>query len=114
MEIVYVNKDTYQEEVKKEKITLMVFYADWCSPCKLYHKNLEELSKEGKKIIKINSDENSDILKKFNISSIPASVMYCDGKPSEVISGYISLDDLRDWFRIHSEVTFDENSLKDL
>jgi thioredoxin 1 len=114
MDIVYVNKDNYQKEINKEKITLMVFYADWCGPCKAYHPNLEKIAAKGKKILKINADENSEILEKYGLGSIPASIMYRNGEPAEIVGGYLGIAQLEEWFAVHDEPTFDEKSLSEL
>jgi thioredoxin len=66
------NKDTFIYEGKLPCI--IDFYADWCGPCKRVEPILKELAKENKgKIIvdKINTDNERELAKFFNISSIP-------------------------------------------
>jgi thioredoxin len=61
------------------------FYADWCRPCKMVAPIMDELSKEYKgkvRIYKINTDEQRELAKLFNISSIPAMLFIPkNGKP---------------------------------
>jgi len=61
------------------------FYADWCRPCKMVAPIMEELAKEYKgkvRIYKINTDEEGELSRLFNIRSIPA-ILYVpkNGKP---------------------------------
>ena len=56
------NDDKYISEydLKKNKFTLINFFASWCTPCRIEHKYLLNLSKENKqiKIIGINFKDN--------------------------------------------------------
>lgn len=61
------------------------FYADWCRPCKMVAPIMEELAGQYKgkvRIYKVNTDEQRELAKLFNINSIPA-VLYIpkNGKP---------------------------------
>jgi thioredoxin 1 len=61
------------------------FYADWCRPCKMVAPIMEELAREyqGKvRIYKVNTDEEGELSRLFNIRSIPA-ILYVpkNGKP---------------------------------
>ena len=46
------NIDQYisEEDLKKNKFTLINFFASWCAPCRAEHKYLLNLSSEGRKI----------------------------------------------------------------
>ena len=51
------------------------FYADWCRPCKMVAPIMEELAKEYKgkvKFYKVNTDQEPELSRNFNIRSIPA------------------------------------------
>jgi thioredoxin 1 len=61
------------------------FYADWCRPCKMVAPIMDELAKEYKgkvRIYKVNTDEEGELSRLFNIRSIPA-ILYVPktGKP---------------------------------
>jgi thioredoxin len=61
------------------------FYADWCRPCKMVAPVMEDLAKEYKgKVVfyKVNTDQERELSKMFNIQSIPA-ILYipANGKP---------------------------------
>ena len=73
----FFNKNIYDietEEIKSDKFYLVDFYADWCRPCKAMLPVLEALSEQFDgvvEIVKLNSDNNKEIMKYFSIASIP-------------------------------------------
>ena len=44
------NKNISEEDLKKNKYTLINFFASWCAPCRAEHRYLLSLSKKNKKI----------------------------------------------------------------
>ena len=44
------NQYISEEDLKKNKFTLINFFASWCAPCRAEHKYLLNLSSEGRKI----------------------------------------------------------------
>jgi thioredoxin 1 len=62
---------------------LVDFYADWCAPCRQVTPVLKELKddlKENVRIIKVNVDKNPGLTKHYNIRSIPAFIIFKNGK----------------------------------
>lgn len=64
------------------KLVVVDFFVEWCMPCLIVSPIIEELADEIKevKFIKINSDDNPGLSRKYNISSIPCLVIFKDGK----------------------------------
>ncbi len=69
-------------EVISEGVTLVDFYADWCGPCKMMGPVLEELATEmtNVKFRKVNVDEEGTLAQQFSVMSIPALMLFKDGK----------------------------------
>lgn len=64
-------------------ITLLDFWAPWCSPCKIMAPVIEEIEKEmgdKVKVEKINVDEAQDKASQHGVMSIPTYVILKDGK----------------------------------
>lgn len=55
---------------------LLDFYAEWCGPCKLTKKHLEEYCEEHPDLIiyKINVDEQPDFTETFNVINLPTLI----------------------------------------
>jgi len=60
-------------------ITVVDIWAPWCGPCRMIAPIIEELA-EDNKVMKLNSDENSEIANKLGVRSIPTVLFFKDGK----------------------------------
>ncbi len=57
---------------KGNKPAIIDFYAEWCGPCKVIAPILEELERENNfSLYKVDTDEEYELSKHFNIRSIP-------------------------------------------
>lgn len=94
--MVYLKEEKEFDELTKEGLVLVDFYADWCGPCQMLSPILEELSKknENLKIVKINVDEHQQLAVQNKVLSIPAIKIYKDGKLVNQAVGYQELEDL--------------------
>ncbi len=90
----------FEEEITKEKVVLVDFYADWCGPCKMLAPILEQISEENPeiKIIEVNVDEYSDEAKNYNILSIPTLVFMENGKEKKRLVGLVSKEEILELF----------------
>jgi thioredoxin 1 len=73
---------TFSEIIHSDKPVLVDFYADWCAPCRMMKPILEEVKKKmGDEItiIKINVDKNAAVAETFNVSGIPALIIFRKG-----------------------------------
>ena len=61
--VLYVTDSTFEAEVlNSDKIVLIDFYADWCTPCKMLAPTIDEISieRDDVKVVKVNVDANQD------------------------------------------------------
>jgi thioredoxin 1 len=78
------------EEVTKEGVCMVDFWAPWCGPCRMIAPVIEELSAdfEGKaKICKVNTDEEQDLAVKYGIRSIPTILFMKNGEVVDQMVG---------------------------
>ena len=97
-DIVYVTDDSFEEDVLKSEIPVLVdYWAEWCGPCKMIAPILEEIVSEyaGKlKVAKLNIDENSATPPKFGIRGIPTLMIFKDGDVEATKVGALSKSQL--------------------
>ena len=81
-----------QEVLNSDKRVLVDFYADWCGPCKILSPRVAEIANENKdlKVVKINVDQNEDLARKYNISSMPTLLVIEKGKELNRAVGALS------------------------
>ena len=97
MEIMKVTSANFEEEVlNSDKTVLIDFYADWCGPCKAYSPIVESVAAENEdiKVVKIDVDNAQDIAYKYQVMSIPTTVVIKDGKEVNRAVGMMSKSDL--------------------
>ena len=78
-----VTENEFDELINNShKLVVVDFFAEWCMPCLMIAPVIEELAKEMKevKFVKINSDDNQELARKYNISGIPCLVIFKQGK----------------------------------
>ena len=91
-------KSSFEALINSKKPIFIDFYADWCGPCKSFSVIVEKLKDEmGDKVrvIKINIDKNQTLSRKLKINSIPAIMIYKEGKLAYEGKGMHTLDDLK-------------------
>ena len=97
MEIKKVTSANFEEEVlNSDKTVLIDFYADWCGPCKAYSPIVEAVAAENEdiKVVKINVDDAQDIAYKYQVMSIPTTVVIKNGQEINRAVGMMSKSDL--------------------
>ena len=86
-----VTNDNFNEEVLSQKGTVVVdFFANWCGPCRKLAPILEEVESElasKVKFAKINTDENIEMAKQYQVSGLPTLMIFKDGEAVERLVG---------------------------
>ncbi len=92
MELTYVTENDFQHEVlQAEQPVLVDFTATWCQPCKMIDPIVKQLAQdwEGKvKVVKLDADENPNILMQFGVLGIPTLMLFKGGQVKERLTGY--------------------------
>ncbi|MCM1052912.1 MAG: thioredoxin domain-containing protein [Ruminococcus sp.] len=80
-------------DVIKEGLWLVDFYADWCGPCKMLGNVLEELDNN---ILKINVDTHEDLATTYGVMSIPTVCFFKDGNLKEKVIGFRNKEEIEE------------------
>ena len=89
-----ITSENFNKEVMESEIPVLIdFWAEWCTPCKMMSKVVEELEEELKGTIKVgivNVDEETKLATKYGIMSIPTFMIFKNG---EVVQTKIGMQD---------------------
>lgn len=97
-EIRHVSDDTFENEVLKSDVPVLVdYWAEWCGPCKVIAPVLEEIAAEydGKmRICKLDIDANELTPPKYGIRGIPTLMLFKNGAVEATKVGALSKSQL--------------------
>lgn len=81
----------FNEKVINSDVPVLIdFWAPWCGPCKAIGPSIEQLADEysGKaKVFKVDVDNEGELAGQFGIMSIPALLVFKDGKVVDKMVG---------------------------
>jgi thioredoxin len=104
-EMIHVSEDTFKIEVIDSTQPVLVdFSAVWCQPCKMLDPIVKQLAGdwEGKvKVVKIDADENPNLVMQFGVMGIPTLLFFKGGEIKERITGYMAKEKLIARFSPH-------------
>ncbi|MBR3268427.1 MAG: thioredoxin [Oscillospiraceae bacterium] len=84
------NPQAFTDEVLNASGKVLVdFWANWCGPCRMMAPVLEELSRNypNVKVVKTDVDQMQETAAQFGISSIPAFLLFENGKVTQQAIG---------------------------
>ncbi len=82
MSVLKINKTNIEELKQSDKPLLIDFYAEWCGPCRMISKVIDEIANEREDILvgKVNVEEERELAEEFGVMSIPTIVVMKDEK----------------------------------
>ena len=82
----FVNHSEFEQLIEDNKLVVADYTATWCGPCKVVSPLIDKLAAEYSDrvtVVKIDIDENKEAAKKYGIRSIPAVLVFREGKVVE-------------------------------
>jgi len=83
-----------KEVLQSEEPVLVDFWAGWCSPCRAMNPVIETLARDVK-VCKVDVDSNQKLAARYHIASIPALLIFRDGRIVARYTGVTSEATLR-------------------
>ncbi|MCK5726842.1 MAG: thioredoxin TrxC [Thiotrichaceae bacterium] len=96
-----LNDSVFNKHINNNDIPVVVdFWASWCGPCKMmapeFQKAAEQLEPKVR-LAKVNTETNQQTAGQFGIRSIPAMIMFKNGKQVAQQAGAMSATQISDW-----------------
>ena len=80
-----VTEQSFEEEVlRSDKPVIVDFWAEWCGPCHAVSPVLDRIVEERPdelRLVKVNVDEEQELMIRFGIQSIPNMMLFEAGQP---------------------------------
>ena len=84
---------------------VLYFTADWCNPCKKVKPIVEEINRESINKFKIiDVDSEIELVKRFEIRSVPTFILLKDGIEIKRITGAQTREQLEDFINYEKKV----------
>jgi len=103
--MIKVDEATFQNEVLgTDEPVLIDFSAVWCQPCKMLDPVVKQLAGEweGKvKVVKIDADENPNLVMQYGVMGIPTLLFMKGGEVKERVTGFLPKEKLIAKFSPH-------------
>lgn len=95
-QIIQLNDKNIDSVLKREKLVLIDFWAEWCGPCLMMNSIIERFANESKniQIAKINADLNRNLTNRFQVKGLPQFILLKDGKEIKRHAGAMTASDL--------------------
>jgi thioredoxin 1 len=80
------------DELMKEDVVLVDFYAVWCGPCRMMAPVVEEIAEENPsvRVGKVDVDEVGELAQRFGIVSIPTLLVFKNG---QLVNKFVGVQD---------------------
>ena len=96
-----ITTGTFEAKVLKSETPVLVdFWADWCGPCKQFTPTLEAIAEDwgdDLAVVKVDTVKHEELADRYKISSIPALILFKDGKIVSRRTGTMSKGKLDAW-----------------
>ena len=99
-----VTADTFEEEVLKSEIPVLVdFWAAWCGPCRQVAPVMDQIAAEYEgtvKVTKVDVDAETELAGHFGVSSIPTIAFFEPGEQPKAVVGALPKEMVEDAFEL--------------
>lgn len=94
-----ITAENFEQEVMRNgSVVILDFWASWCGPCRMFTPIIEQFADEHPEVFvgKVNIDEQSELVQRFGIMSVPTLVVFKNGEVVKKNAGVITKDAIED------------------
>lgn len=91
-------KKSFKKNIGSDIPSLVHFYANWCTPCKLMTPILEQIEEEmgeSLNVVEIDVEAKKKLARRYKIKSLPTLLIFKNGELLWRQSGMIQKDDIK-------------------
>lgn len=94
-----VTDSTWETAVLQSNVPVLVdFWAEWCGPCRAMSPYVDKLAEEFKgklKVVKINTEDNTEVPSRYGITGIPTFLLIKKGEVKQQMIGQMQYEKLK-------------------
>lgn len=93
-----LNDNSFNEEINKERVIVVDFFASWCGPCKMLAPVFEDLSNEmgdNANFFKVDIDQSLELARTYGINTVPTMLVFKNGEVVDKMVGFMPKESLR-------------------
>ena len=94
-----VTDNTWETAVLQSQVPVLVdFWAEWCGPCRAMSPYVDKLAEEYKgklKVVKLNTQDNTEVPSRYGITAIPTFLVIKNGEVASQVRGALPYDKLK-------------------